>query len=91
MTWRAFQRVARGRGGIEGIRIGHGIRFHPFGLFGALGGRFGTISLFWGSLLDPYDFPYYIPSPQVWLCCVVYSQYFILSSGVGCVAQLKAA
>ena len=41
-----------------------------FGLFRALGGRFGAISLFfWGPLLFPY-YPYYIPIPPVWLCCI---------------------
>ena len=33
MAWQAFQEVARGWGGNEGIRIGQGIRFQPFSAY----------------------------------------------------------
>ena len=74
LAWQAFQEVAQGWGGNEGIRIGQGIRFQPFSTdFGPWGGRFGTIFLFWGcppgsplfSLLYPYS-----PGVAV-LCCVL--------------------
>ena len=64
MGWQGFQEVAWGWGGNEGIRIGQGIRFHPFSAYlGPWGGRFGTMFLFLGcppgpalfSLLYPYS------------------------------------
>ena len=71
MAWQAFQEVAQGWGGNEGICLGQGIRFHTFSAYlvprGVDSGQFFD---FRGVPLSPYYFPYYIPIPLVWLCCV---------------------
>ena len=73
MAWQAFQEVARGWGGNEGIRIGQGIRFQSFSAYlGSWGVGLRPFSYFGGVPLGPHYFPYYIPIPPVWLCCAVY-------------------
>ena len=71
--WQGFQEVARGWGGNEGIRIGQGIRFHPFSAyFGPWGVDSDPFSYFGVSPLGPHYFLLYPYSPGVAvLCCVL--------------------
>ena len=83
LAWKAFQEVAWGWGGNEGICIGQGIRFQPFSAYlDPWGIDSAPFSYFGCDALGPHYFPYYIPIPPVWLCCAVY---LFLSPCVGLV------